>query len=268
MRVCRAAGGPVCLSERISTLATNLSNIGFHVHQAGDMEALAGKFFELGRKICFGQGAYLHYDAGNGVELWGQLNASDEVIGFNPHFAGKTRTSAGVMERIARSGFPLDGGFKCLAQPFGADPIQGKFAFVFDCPDFLLSAHETLPTIRTIQLSAFVQQCAVFENEEEFRSRSARFGSKLGSDAFVALGMIDEKRQPRAEPLATCVVIGRVLEAEQLANPATSHQFWWLKVRNSAGEIDVVADPELLPRGAKPGNVMQCTAWLSGRLAN
>jgi hypothetical protein len=249
-------------------VATNLSDIGFHVSQSGDMETLASKFFASGKCICFGEGSYLLFEAGNGVELWGQLNANEELIGFNPHFSGKTKTSAGIMERVTRAGFPMDGGFKCLAQPFGADPIKGAFPFIFDTPDFLLSAHETLPAIRTIQLSAFAQQCGLFLNEEDFRARSARSGSKLHSDAFVPLGMIDEQRQPRPEPLATAVIIAHILDVSETTNPATSHKFWWLKVRNSVGEIDVVADPELLPHGAKPGNIIQCSAWLSGRLSS
>lgn len=247
-------------------MATNLSDIGFHVHQAADMEALAHKFFENGKKICFGQGSYILWEVGAGIELWGQMNESEELIGFSPHFLGKTRISAGLMERVTRASLPLDGGFKSLAQPYGSEPIKGAFSFVFDTPDFLLHANEQLPVIRTVQLTAFAQQCGVFENEEDFKARSARVGSKLGPDAFVALGMIDDKRQPRAEPLATAVLTGAVMDAQQINNPATGHPFWWLKLRNALGEIDVVADPELLPRGAKERNIVQTSAWLSGRV--
>ncbi len=247
-------------------MATNLSNIGFDIKEDGDMEALARKCFQNGRATRCEQGSYIRWEIGGGVELWAQLNAREELIGLNPHFQGKTRMSAGLIGRVTRAGFPMDGGLRSLAEPFGNDPIRGAFAFVFDTPDFLLNAELTLPMIHSIHLTAFAQQCNVFENDEDYKTRAARHGISLPAESFVALGLTDKNRQPLPEPLATAMVNGHIQDLSLATNPFSKRQYWWLRIRTMGGELDVVADPELLPRGAKPGGILQCTAWLSGRV--
>jgi hypothetical protein len=247
-------------------VVTNLTDVGFNSGNS-ELESLATKCFQNGRATRGPKGTYIVWSPAHGIELWAQLSPSEEMIGLNPHFFGKTRTSVGLMQRVTRTGFAMDGGFASLAQPFGNDPIRGAFAFVFDTPDFLTHEELKLPAIRTVQLTAFAQQCNVFANEADFKARITKFGGKsLPSDTFLPLGLTGPNREPIPEPLATAMLCGTILDASLLTNPVTKNNFWWMKLRNGVGEIDCVADTSLLPHGAKAGGVIQCTAFLSGRI--
>ncbi|MCY3023516.1 MAG: hypothetical protein NTW87_31435 [Planctomycetota bacterium] len=248
-------------------MATNFSDLGFAAEGGAELEALARKCLQNGRARRCTQGAYLEWAVGNGIELWAQVNAQDELIGLNPHFAGKTRARIGLTHRISRSGFPMEGGFRAWARPDAADPTRGACPFVFDAPEFLLHEDLSLPVVCSAQLTAFAQQCVLFADETEFRQRAARSTLSLTPESLLPLGLFGKDGQPLAEPLASAMVCGFVLDAIELTNPSTKGQFWWLKVRNAAGEVDVVADVGLLPHGARPHSLLQCTAWLSGKVA-
>ena len=248
-------------------MATNMSALGFVTQQGGEFEVLARKCFAQGRKRRCKQGVYIVWEVGQGIELWAQLNENEELIGLNPHFAGKTLLSAGLLERVARTGFQMDGGFKSLSQPYGSDPIQGAIPFVFDAPDFLLHEELTLPLIHSVQLCAFALQCVLYENEVVFQASTTRHKMNYAADACVPLGFQDKDRQPLSEPLASAMLCGVILETAQLTNPVSKRSFTWMKLKNAIGEVDVVADPEVLPRSPKPREILQCSVWLSGKLA-
>ena len=146
------------------------------------------------------------------------------------------------------------------------EPLRGAFPFVFDCPDFLSHEELKLPQIRPVQLCAFAQQCVLFTNELDFTTHAKNRRITLSSDAFIALGLADESGGPLAEPLASAMLVGRVVEAALLRNRFSKQQFWWLKLANRAGELDLVAAPELLPRPPKPGNILQSSVWLYGKV--
>lgn len=250
------------------SVATNLSDIGFAAQTGPELEALARKCYENGRATRCAQGIYIRWQAGQGVELWAQLSLGEELLGLNPHFGGTARASLGLMERVTRHGFPLDGGFKCLGQPYGCDPIRGAFPCVFDCPDFWLHDKLNLPQIQTVQAAAFAQQCALFANEEDFQAMVSRRGTRMSSDACLAMGLTGASREPLAEPLASAMLAGRVQDAALLVNPFSKHKFWSVRLQNALGEVDLVADPELLAAAPKAGNILQASVWLSGRIVN
>lgn len=250
-------------------MASNLSDVGFVAQTGPEMEELARLCDKHGtrHKCPGGAGSYIVWPAGQGIELWAQLNGQDELIGLNPHFDGKSRTSLGLTQRVTRAGFALDGGFVALAQPYGLEPLQGLFSLVFDVPDFFMHAELALPLIQSVQLTAFVQQCALYENEDDFRARvSRRGGGNLHPDSVIPLGMLDATRQPLAEPLATAMVCGKVQDAATLKNSYSGREFYWIRLKTSAGEVDAVADVDLLPGVPGPNHVFQCSAWLSGKL--
>lgn len=57
-----------------------------------------------------------------------------------------------------------------------------------------------------------------------------------------------------------------MLGTSLLINPATGASFHWAKVRTLGGEVDVVADPEVLNGSLVVGGVVNGSFWLSGRL--
>jgi hypothetical protein len=247
-------------------VATNLSDIGFSNQGSESLVELAQQCHKRGKAVRCSQGKYLVWAPGGGVELYAQLDRKDELIGLNPHFAGRTRLSAGLVQRVTRAALPMDGGFRAWAQPHGGEEISGEFEFVFDVPDFW--AHEKLaaPAIRSVQLCAFVQQCVLFQNEADGRARLARAAPRLAARGFIALGLESGEGQGGGEPLPSAILCGPVLDAVELTNPVSREQFWWLRVKTAAGEVDAVAERQMLPVRTLPGMFLQCTAWLSGKL--
>jgi len=249
-------------------LSNHLATLGFTGIDGSDLESLAKKCFQNGKATRGKHGTYIVWPLGNGIEVWIQLSLEEELVGINPHFFGKTRTSAGLMLRVPRDGFPMDGGFVALAQPYGNDPIRGAFRFVFDTPNYLTHEELKLPVITTVQLTAFAQQIAFVDSDKDFASLAARQGASLTSEAFVPLGFAGKNREPLAEPVASAMVCGLILDGQQITNPMTKVPFWRLRIRNVAGEMDVVASAELVPRPPKLGGVIQCSAWISGRITD
>src|SRR5208283_2050872 len=110
-------------------MATNFSDIGFAAHDSAALEKLGRKCFANGRATRCAQGLYICWELGQGIELWAQLNKSEELLGLNPFFQGQTRANVGLQDRIARNGQPMEGGFKSMAQPEAREPLRGAFPF-------------------------------------------------------------------------------------------------------------------------------------------
>ena len=244
-----------------------MSDIGFGSPQGPELESLARKCFENGRASRCPHGTYIVWALGQGIELWVQLNQREELIGLNPHFSGKTCLSLGLVQRIERDGFPMDGGFLSTALPTAGDPGHGAFQFVFDVPDFRIHDEVNLPLLKPIQLCAFAQQCSIFESEAAYRAVAAKRGFSLSSDAFVPSGFFDGERRRMAEPLASAMICGNIAEVVEIVNPLTRNRFFQIQVLTCIGKVDVVADAELLPQRAKPGQLLQCSVWLSGKIS-
>ena len=116
---------------------SNLSDIGFPVQSEQDVNQIIENLLTVVKPIVCSQGAYYIYTDDSGAEMYLQGNLSDELIGFNPHFAGKSKRKVCLTRAIERDSSELDGGFHAWANPSGASaPESGDYPFVFDAPDF------------------------------------------------------------------------------------------------------------------------------------
>jgi hypothetical protein len=59
---------------------------------------------------------------------------------------------------------------------------------------------------------------------------------------------------------------GAVKVAALRRNTFTNREFQWARVATLGGEYEVVVDPADLPKALAPGNVIQGTFWMVGRL--
>src|SRR5262245_26607481 len=101
-------------------MPSHLSDIGFDLNTDEEFRELAYQAYELGARRRVGQGVYIYWAPGEGVEIWGQLDNDENFIGFNPHFAGDSVMSVGLTTRIERAkGSALDGAFYAWASPNG-----------------------------------------------------------------------------------------------------------------------------------------------------
>lgn len=211
-------------------------------------------------------GEYVRWAPDAGVELWLQL-AGRDVLGFNPHFAGKARMRVGLTQLVQRAGeTPLDGAFHAWANPPGDDPRAGDFPFIFDAPDAARFASLALPVTTTVQIAAFAHDLAAFVDDAAFQA-SQPADVRFASESFFPVGLFPAEGETEPGDAAVAVLAGHVLEARRLRNPWSDGEFLWAHVRTLGGEVDVVADPTTVTGDVAVGAIVQGRFWLSGRIA-
>lgn len=249
---------------------SNLSDIGFPTNTEQDVNEMIMHVLELIETIRCPQGFYLKFSDASGAEIWLQGNFEQELIGFNPHFAGKSRRTVGLTRTIERESSTLDGGFYAWANPSDADvEISGEYPFIFDAPDFRLNEISEFPRICEIQLTAFASNdFQIFADEKEFAA-SQTDELKIASKSFAPNGFFDfdtENRDENNPPRPIGTLSGEIKEFELRTNQLSGENFYWFLIDTFGGETDVVADPKLIPSEPKIGGIVSGQFWLSGRI--
>lgn len=157
----------------------------------------------------------------------------------------------------------LDGAFYGWANPDGGITQSGDYPLVFDAPDFDLHRSLGLPVIMDVQLAAFARELHAFKGETEYYASG--WGESFAAESFVPSGFFEaaDRDDP---PQAYAMFAGHVVETSLLTNPVTEAEFYWAKVRALGGEVDVVADPQLLAGTLIAGGIVWGWSWRSGRL--
>lgn len=228
---------------------------------------------ELTETIRCPLGFYLKFSDASGAEIWLQGNFEQELIGFNPHFAGKSRRTVGLTKAIERESSTLDGGFHAWANPANEDvETSGEYPFVFDVPDFRMIEQLSLPQICEIQLTAFASNdFKIFADEKEYDD-SQESELKYASKSFVPIGLFASDAEAEAIDLNAVRPIGKfageVKEFALKTNELSGEKFYWFLVETLGGEVDIVADVKLISDEPKIGGIVSGQFWLSGRIIN
>jgi hypothetical protein len=248
-------------------MASHLSSIGFHVETEEDFGRLVALAVEGGESFDAPAGSYVLWSPGKGVELWFQFNRDGEIVGLNPHFAGRALMHVALTQRVPRPEHsPLDGAFYGWADPHGGEDFErGQYPFVFDAPDFALHDDLNFPSGHEVQLAAFAHELDVYENDEAYRAAQSE-DIMMAPESFIPSGLFSPEGGRAEQPKAFAIITGHVLETAIITNPATRLEFCAAKVRTLGGEVDVVADPETLNGFLAVGGVVSGSFWLSGRL--
>ncbi|HUS17763.1 MAG TPA: hypothetical protein VM536_22435 [Chloroflexia bacterium] len=268
-------------------MASRLSDVGFRI-EAPAVLALAEDTCRFGEQIAVHGGRYCYWAVGEGVELWVARNPRGQFVGLAPHFSGAARMRMGLTARLASPGGPtagvaarlltrvvtgkpirptpaLAGCFHAWADPSGEDPESGAYPLVFDAPDFATHAGLLVPGIVTVQVAAFAQELRVFADDAAYDAEP-RDGLRMAAESLIPSGLFAFDEEDPAEPRPVALLGGHVLAAEQRVNPATRQPFWWAHVRTFGGEVDIVADPDLVNAPMEAGGIVQGEFWLSGRI--
>ena len=96
---------------------SNFSDIGFNAETEEDYYQLIEKVYAKSKPIKVKEGIYVVYSDESGAELWLQFNKSNELIGINPHYKGKSKRLVCLTSRIDQDTSILDGSFHCWAEP-------------------------------------------------------------------------------------------------------------------------------------------------------
>lgn len=248
---------------------SNLSDIGFPVKSEQDVNVLITETIKYVESIRCPQGFYLRFADPSGAEIYLQGNREQELIGFNPHFAGKSRRKVGLTRAIERDSSELDGGFHTWADPSSKDDeVFGEYPFVFDVPDFRTVQINDFPVIREIQLTAFASNdFEIFENEQDYYD-SQEYEAKFAAKSFIPSGLFlpDENSTPIEPPRPIGIFAGEIKEFELKQNELSNEKFYWFLVETLGGEVDVVADPKLISVEPKVGGIVSGQFWLSGKV--
>lgn len=225
---------------------------------------------ELAETIPSPPGFYLKFSDASGAEIWLQGNKDQELIGFNPHFAGKSRRRVGLTKAIERESSELDGGFHAWANPRDETvETSGEYPFVFDVPDFRLNKILQFPHVCEIQLTAFASNdFQIFADEKEF-VESQTSEEKFAKKSFVPVGLFDfetENWDEQNPPRPIGKFTGEIREYELRTNELSGEKFYWFLIDTFGGEVDTVADVKLVSIEPQIGGVVNGHFWLSGRI--
>ena len=253
-----------------SKFMSNLSDIGFPV--SGDeainemIMSVLGNASEL---RCPPRGFYLKFSDKSGAEIFLQGNLEQELIGFNPHFAGKSRRQVRLTDKIERDSSPLDGGFYAWTDLSG-DADSDGYPFVFDVPDFRTIPDAPLPKTVEIQLTAFASNdFKLFADAKYYReNQSDELKSVLKSFVSSGLFAVDETGKPADLSVVRPVGIltGEIKEFALKTNSLTNENFYWILTDTLGGAIDVVVDVKYVPETPRIGGIVSGQFWLSGRI--
>lgn len=250
---------------------SNLSDIGFPVQSEQDVNVLITETIKFIESIKCPQGFYLRFADASGAEIYLQGSNEQELIGFNPHFAGSSRRTVGLTQAIERDSSPLDGGFHAWANPHGeAAEISGEYPFVFDVPNFRLNEIASFPHVCQIQLTAFASNdFEIFADEKSFfDARKEDFESS--SQSFAATSLLAFAEAEGEIDLSVVRPIakfsGAIKTFELKTNELSGERFYWFLVETAGGEIDVAADVKLIADEPKIGGIVSGQFWLSGEI--
>lgn len=252
---------------------SNLSDIGFPVQSEQDVNVLITETIKFVESIKCPQGFYLRFADASGAEIYLQGNNEQELIGFNPHFAGKSHRTVGLMQAIERDSSPLDGGFHAWANPRDEDvETSGDYPFVFDVPDFRLNEITNFPQICEIQLTAFASNDFQMFADEKSYDDSQESELKDASKFFIPVGLLAFDESDDRLDLSVVRPIGKfageIKEFELKINELSGEKFYCFLVETLGGEVDVVADAKLIAIEPKIGGIVSGQFWLSGKIIN
>ncbi len=217
---------------------SNLSDIGFPTPDQESINEMIIHVLEVARPTQNARGFYLVYSDPSGAEIYLQGNFDQELVGFNPHFTGRSAVVTTLTEAIERDSSDFDGGFRARA---------GGIEFVFDVPDFRVVSGDGFPREASVQFTAFASNDFQIGGDSDAR--------------FEHLSAPDADTPPR--PVVS--ICGTVIEAELRRNELSGQEFYWLSVETPIGVIDVVCDPKWIPESPKSGDPISGTFWLSGK---
>ena len=247
---------------------SNLSDIGFPVQSEQDVNQIIENLLSIVKPTHCLQGAYYIYTDASGAEMYLQGNMTDELVGFNPHFSGKSRRRVGLTKIIERDSSELDGGFYAQANPSDESGENGEYPFVFDAPDFRVNTNPQFPRVCEIQLTAFASNdFKIYKNENDYYATQEN-EPKAAAKSFFPSGLFtpDENATTVDPPRPIGIFTGEIKEFELKTNELTGESYYWFLVDTLGGEVDVVADPKLITSEPQTGGIVSGQFWLSGRL--
>jgi len=202
----------------------------------------------------------------SGAELWIYVDDTGSMKSVQPHFSGGTRITMELQDLVERPDIsPFDGGFVALTRTGGTNPnLGGGFPVIFDAPDFPDVKDAFLTASHDVELAAFAVELNAYESEEAFKEAQPEM-KPLEVPSFIPAGLLGLTQG--SGPTAHALMVGHLLEWEEVTNELTGRRFYKVLMETPAGPVVLVIEPDLLPGPLEKGSVLQAGAWISGRIA-
>lgn len=248
---------------------SNLSDIGFPTPDEQAINEMIMHVLDVAKPVQNARGFYLVYTDSSGAEIYLQGNFDQELVGFNPHYAGTSRRRVALTQAIERDSSALDGGFHAWANPHDGG-AEGEYPFVFDVPNFRAVEIAEFPRAAEIQLTAFASNdFKIFAGEKEYQT-AQESELEYASKMFVPVGLFAFDEKDGSIDLSVVRPVGKfageIKEFELKTNELSGEKFYAIVVETLGGAVDVVVDPKYVPDEPQTGGIVSGTFWLSGKI--
>ncbi|HEY3247974.1 MAG TPA: hypothetical protein VGK88_06770 [bacterium] len=212
-------------------------------------------------------GALVRWTAGNGPEVWAQVDPGGDVVGATPYLS----TSGSFRISVTGSGEDpeerMDGWIDGWLEPAENDePYSGVFPLRVNLVDFALSSRRltTYPALHTVELIALAHEVDLYDDEAAYRAAPGEvFRLPVQSFVSTAHSSVDEPA-PFAE--ATALASGIVRDAALLVNPVTDATFWRIALATQGVTLQACIAPADAGGPVRRGQILSGGFWLLGRL--
>lgn len=237
-------------------MPSHLSDIGFPVQSAGDLDELLLRAARAGERMRTVGGGYIRWAPGAGAEIWVQVDHDGDITGFTPHFSGAGAVPVTVTSLEMGDESPLDG------RLFVEGCTEPGPTFWVDLPDAALvrEAAAAVGSRLDLQVAAFAHGLRAYADVAAFEAAQAGEELRVSPEYFIPAGAFADS------PTADALFAGEVLVAELRTNPVTGAPFHALLVRTLIGTVDLVCDPAGLKGEIAVGGLIDGHFWLSARL--
>ncbi|WP_111593936.1 hypothetical protein [Chitinophaga dinghuensis] len=247
---------------------SNLSNIGFILTSQEDLRPLVENTYAKSTVIATAIGNYHVYTDDSNAQIWHQFDKEQNWLAFNPQYKGKSRRKVELTATMSSEEYPMEGSFHGWAVEENAGEYQQVYPFVFETPDYAIFAAIPLPSVVTIQLTAFANELSIFDSLTSFEN--AQDGEfKMAAQSFIPSGLFSTSEdETSSASKAYGFFAGTIKEWEKKRNTITGNHFYWMLVETLGGEIDIVADERFFEAPPVIGGVVQGNFWLCGQILN
>ena len=234
------------------SLAAHLRALGFPVHTSSELRQLITEDIPEYETIETARGLYRWRRDASGAEIWLHGTHDGRIVGLAAHFNGPARLLSSLQYfQDDDEHDPMYGSVHGWADPWVENPDFGEHPIAYEMPDFGVYEALELPVVRQVQITAFAHKLVAYPDEEVFFQ--TQDAPRMASQAYFPMGL-------------QAMFTGIVRDCAQLTNGLTGKPFFWAWVSTLGGDVNIVAEPDIVQGEIVVGGVIKGTFCLSGRL--
>ena len=242
---------------RIKVLREKMSHfesIGFKINSAEEFEALVAKIFENGEAVETEDGTYTVYTDDSGAQIYAQVDANGEFIGFMPFYDAKSERKVHIQGTITYDDATvLDIRYQSMSE-------EETYPFVFDAVNaktrVLEAGTESLPFV------AFPQEITYFETAGAFMKEFP----ELSTTYLIPIGLMTPEGEANPNPEPYVMFVGEIKSVELKTNDYSKGEFYVLEVSALDGEVSIVTSKDSLGTEPKVGAFVNGVFWMGAKV--